>query len=76
MCMHACMCVLISINALTCVFVCVFEFWGKVWKISTQISDCCGYHCLVFKPMIASCPASTPPHHTPAASPSTVYGAD
>lgn len=59
MCMYTCthwhvytfvyLCVLISINAHGCVFMCTFLFWERVWNISAQIRECCGDHCCVFQ---------------------------
>lgn len=43
------LCVLISINAHGCVFMCAFLFREKVWNISAQISECCGDQCCVFQ---------------------------
>lgn len=43
------LCVLISINAHGCVFMCAFLFWERVWNISAQIRECCGDHCCVFQ---------------------------
>lgn len=43
------LCVLISINAHGCVFMCAFLLREKVWNISAQISECCGDQCCVFQ---------------------------
>lgn len=43
------LCMLISINAHGCVFMCAFLFWERVWNISAQIRECCGDHCCVFQ---------------------------
>lgn len=43
------LCMLISINAHGCVFMCAFLFWERVWNISAQIRECCREHCCVFQ---------------------------